>query len=77
MLKTLKRISDGADCGNKKCKRSYGGVRRSLRLAGVWRWAIGFFLVGLVEIWLQSPSMFPRLIQFENKFYKFSTFNAI
>jgi hypothetical protein len=49
---------DGCDSGSKKCKRSYdcvcGGVWRSLRLAGVWILAVGFVLVSLAGIWLQS-----------------------
>jgi hypothetical protein len=40
MLKTLKLDSDGDDSGRKKCKRgygsAYGGIWRSLRLAGNW-----------------------------------------
>jgi hypothetical protein len=36
----LKLSSDGGDCGSKRWKRdyggAYGGVWRSLRLAGVW-----------------------------------------
>jgi hypothetical protein len=50
--KRLKLSSDGGDSGNKKCKRgcggAYGGIRRSLRLAGVWSHAISFVLVRLV-----------------------------
>jgi hypothetical protein len=51
--------SDGGDSGSKKCKRrcgsTYCGVWRSLRLAGVWSQAVGFVLVRLAGIWLQSP----------------------
>jgi hypothetical protein len=51
--------SDGGDCGSKKCKLgyggAYGGVWRSLRLAGVWSQAVDFVLVRLARIWLQSP----------------------
>jgi hypothetical protein len=43
--KKLKLISDGGDCGTKKCKRGYGGVWRSLRLA------VGFVLVRLAKIY--------------------------
>jgi hypothetical protein len=59
MRKKLKLSSDGGDSGSKKCKRgydgAYGGIWRSLRLAGVWSQAVGFVLVRLAEIWLQSP----------------------
>jgi hypothetical protein len=52
-----KKIEIG-ESGNKKCKRGYGGaygwVRRSQRLAGVWSLAVGFVLVRLAGIWLQS-----------------------
>jgi hypothetical protein len=57
--KKLKPSSDGGDSGSKKSKRGYsgvyGGVWRSLRLAGVWNQAVGFMLVRLAGIWLQSP----------------------
>jgi hypothetical protein len=50
---------DGGDSGSKKYKRdcggAYGGVWGSLRLAGFWNQAIGFVLVHLAGIWLQSP----------------------
>jgi hypothetical protein len=55
MRKKRKLASDGGDSGSKKCKRGYGGVWRSLRLAGVWSQAVGFMLVRLAGIWLQSP----------------------
>jgi hypothetical protein len=48
---------DGGDFGSKKCKRymvapmvGCGGDG----LAGVWSQAVGFVLVSLAEIWLQS-----------------------
>jgi hypothetical protein len=47
--------SDGGDSGSKKCKSDYGGVWQSLCLAGVWSQAVGFVLVRLAGIWLQSP----------------------
>jgi hypothetical protein len=57
--KKLKLSSDGGNSGSKKCKRgyggAYGGVWRSLRLAGVCCQAVGFVLVRLAGIWLQSP----------------------
>jgi hypothetical protein len=59
MRKNLKLSFDGGDSGSKKCKRGYGdpygGVWRRLRLAGVWSQAVGFVLVHLAGIWLQSP----------------------
>jgi hypothetical protein len=76
----LKLSSDGGDSGSKKLKRGYGGVWRSLGLAGVWSrgGGVGFVLVHLVGIWLHSPlKMFSRLIYFVKKFYKFCTLNAI
>jgi hypothetical protein len=58
MRKILKLSPDGGDSGSKKCKRgyggAYGGVWRSLRLMIVWSQAVGFVLVRLVGIWLQS-----------------------
>jgi hypothetical protein len=54
----LKLSSDDGDSGSKEWKRgyysAYGGVWRSLRLAGVWSQAVGFVLVSLAGIWLQS-----------------------
>jgi hypothetical protein len=59
MQKKLKLSCDSGDSGSKKCKRgyggAYGGVWQSLRLAGVWSQAVGFVLVRLAGIWLQSP----------------------
>jgi hypothetical protein len=59
MRKKLKLISDGGDSGIKKYKQgygdAYGGIWRSLRLAGVWSQAVGFVLVDLAGIWLHSP----------------------
>jgi hypothetical protein len=59
MRKKMKLSFDGGDSGSKKCKRgyggAYGGVWRSLRLVGVWSQAVGFVLVRLAGIWLQSP----------------------
>jgi hypothetical protein len=51
--KQLKLISEGGDCGSKKCKRGYGGVWRSLRFTEVWSQAVDFVLVLLAGIWLQ------------------------
>jgi hypothetical protein len=46
-----KLSSDSGDSGKRRCKRgyggAYGGVWRSLRLAGVWSQAVGFVLVRL------------------------------
>jgi hypothetical protein len=57
--KKLKLSSDGGDAGSEKCKRccdgAYGGVWRSLLLTGVWSQSVGFVLVRLAGIWLQSP----------------------
>jgi hypothetical protein len=59
MWKKLKLISDNGNSGSKKFKSgyggAYGGVWRSLRLTGVWSQAVGFVLVRLAGIWLQSP----------------------
>jgi hypothetical protein len=59
MRKKLRLSSDSGDSDNKKCKRgyggAYGGVWWSLRLAGDWSQAVGFVLVRLAGIWLQSP----------------------
>jgi hypothetical protein len=50
---------DGGDSSSNKWKRGYGGahggVWRSLCLATVWSQAVGFLLVRLAGIWLQSP----------------------
>jgi hypothetical protein len=58
-LKKLHLRSDGGESGSKKFKRgngdAYGGVWRSLRLAGIWSQAVGFVMVRLAGIWLQSP----------------------
>jgi hypothetical protein len=57
--KKFKVSSEGGDSGSKKCKRGYGGahggVWRSVRLAIVWSQAVGFVLLRLAGIWLQSP----------------------
>jgi hypothetical protein len=59
MRKKMKLNSDGGDSGSKKCKRgydgAYGGVWRSLHLAEVWSQTVGFVLVHLAGMWLQSP----------------------
>jgi hypothetical protein len=59
MRKKFKLIYDGGESGSNKRKRGYGGahggVWRSLHLAGVWSQAVGFVLVRLAGIWLQSP----------------------
>jgi hypothetical protein len=51
--------SDCGDSGSKKYELVYGGaysrVWRSLRLTGVWSQEVGFVLVRLAGIWLQSP----------------------
>jgi hypothetical protein len=79
MLKKLKLRSDGGDSGNKKCKRGYGGVWRSVRLAKVWslqsgdRFCIGAFGRNLASV---AVKVFSHLIYFI-KIYKFCTFNAI
>jgi hypothetical protein len=52
------RSDSGGHSGSKKCKRgyggAYGGVWRSLRLAGVWSETVGFVLLRFAGIWLQS-----------------------
>jgi hypothetical protein len=57
--KKLKLNSDSGYSGSKKCKRGYddanGGVWWSLRLTGIWCQLVGFVLVRLAGIWLQSP----------------------
>jgi hypothetical protein len=55
MRKKLKSNSDSGDSDSKKCKGGYGGVCWSLPLSGVWSQAVGFVLVRLAGIWLQSP----------------------
>jgi hypothetical protein len=59
MRKKMKLISDCGDSVSKECKRCFGGVYRaawwSLRVAGVWSQAVGFALLRLVGICLQSP----------------------
>jgi hypothetical protein len=51
--KKFKLISDGGDSGSKRCKRGYSSTY-DLRLAGVWSQAVGFVVVRLAGIWLQS-----------------------
>jgi hypothetical protein len=80
--KKIKLSSDGGDSDSKKCKRGYGGaygwVWRSLRLAGVCSQAVGLALVlfgrNLASV---AVKMFPHLIYFVKKFYKFCNFGAI
>jgi hypothetical protein len=60
MWKKLKLSSDGGDFGIIKRRRdyggAYGGVWRSLRLAGnLVSVSVGFVSVHLAGIWLQSP----------------------
>jgi hypothetical protein len=65
MQKKLKLSSDSGDSGSKGgYGGAYGGVWRSLRLAGVWSQAVGSVLVRLAGIRLQSP-------------WRFSTFNLV
>jgi hypothetical protein len=45
--KQWKVSPDSGDSGSKKCKRGYGGIWRSLRLARVWIQTVGFVLVRL------------------------------
>jgi hypothetical protein len=76
----LKLHSDGGVSGNKKCKRDYGGVWRSLRLAGVCSLESGGrFFVGAFDRNLASVAMkiFSHLIHFVKKCYKCCTVNAI
>jgi hypothetical protein len=57
---------------------AYDGIWWSLRLAGVWSQAVGFVLVRLAGIWLQSPwRCFHIWFTSIKKFYKFCTYNAI
>jgi hypothetical protein len=58
MRKQLKRISDGGDSGNKKCKRGYGRAYDGRRLKLVF----GSVLVHLAGIWLVIVKMFSHLI---------------
>jgi hypothetical protein len=84
MRKKLKFSSDGGDSGNNKCKRNYdgayGGVWRSVRLAGFWglesdgRFCVGAFGRNLASV---AVKMFSRSIHFIKKFYECRTFNAI
>jgi hypothetical protein len=59
MRKKFKLSFDGDDADSKKCEKgygsAYGGVWRSLRLERVWSQVVGFVLVRLAGIWLQSP----------------------
>jgi hypothetical protein len=59
MRTKLKLCSDGGDSGSNKCERcysgTYGGVWRSLHLTGILNQAVGFVLMRLAGIWLQSP----------------------
>jgi hypothetical protein len=78
----MKLSSDGGDCGSRKRKRgcggAYGVVWRSLLLAAVWSQAVGFVLVRLAGIGLQSAlTTFSHRICFLKKSYKFCTFSAI
>jgi hypothetical protein len=84
MWKKLKSTSDGGKSGSKKLKRgysgAYGGIWRSLRLAGVWildsggRFCVGPFGRNLAAV---AVKMFSQLIYFMKKIYKLCTFNAI
>jgi hypothetical protein len=55
----FKSSCDGGVCGSKKCRRGFrgacGGVWWSPCLSGVWSKSVGFVLVRLTGIWLQSP----------------------
>jgi hypothetical protein len=59
MRNNLKLSSDGGDSGSKKFKRgydgAYGAAWRSLLLARICSRAVGFMLMRLAGIWLQSP----------------------
>jgi hypothetical protein len=70
MRTALKLSSDGGDSGGKKYKRGYaggyGGIWRSLRLAGVWSQAADFVQVRSVAV-----KMFSHLTDFIKKFYNF------
>jgi hypothetical protein len=68
----LKLSSDGDDSCSKKCKEGYGGVWQSLQLVG--RFCDVAFGRKLASV---AVKMFSHLIQFENEFYKFCSFNAI
>jgi hypothetical protein len=78
--KKIKLSSDGGDSGSKECKRGYGGIWQSLRLARVWslksgsRFCAGVFGRNLAPV---AMKMFSHLIHFIKKSYKFCTFNAI
>jgi hypothetical protein len=77
-VEKIELSSDGSDSGNKKCKRGYGGILRSLRLAGVRSQAVGVcfgaFDRNLVSVVVK---MFSHLIKFIKKCYKCCIFNAI
>jgi hypothetical protein len=74
MRKNLKLSSDGGDFGRKKCKRgcggAYGGVWRSLRLAGIWSKAVCFVLVRLAGISF-AVKMFSHLIYLKRNVINF------
>jgi hypothetical protein len=59
MREKLNLNSDGCGCRIKKCKMGYGGasggVWRSFLLARVLCQTVGFVLVRLAVMWLQSP----------------------
>jgi hypothetical protein len=72
MRKKLKLSSDGGDSTSKKCKPgyggAYGGVWRSLPLAGVWSQAAGFVLVRLTgNLASVAVKMFSTFIYFVKK----------
>jgi hypothetical protein len=80
MWENLRLNSDGGDFGRRKCKRRYGDAYgtawRRLRLARLWSQAVGFVLVRLEGIWLQSRAdVFTLNLLYEK--YKFCTSNTI
>jgi hypothetical protein len=80
MRNKLKLSTDGGDSGSKKCKRgcggSCGGVWLSLRLTGVWSYAVGFvtFYKNLASVAVKTCS---RVISFVKIFPKYYTFSGI
>jgi hypothetical protein len=80
--KKSKFCSDCGDCRSKKSRRGYcgaygGALAESAFDGSLESSAVGFMLVRLARIWLQSPLDVITFDLVEKKFYKFCTFNAI
>jgi hypothetical protein len=71
----LKQSSDGGDFGSNKCKRGYGGVWQSLRLAEVWSQAVGFVLAS-VAVKMFSHDMTCNSLRYTTFILKFFSFEV-